>query len=359
MRPIIEAVVDKGCFFEMAANVRPPIITGLARLDGPPVAVMASDPFFYGGAWTADACQKIIRFVDLAETFHLPIVYLCDCPGFMIGLEAEKAATIRHGVRAMAAVNQSHRAVVHGYRAQRRSASPARCNQPAGRFSIRYAWLSARWGSLPLEGGIEAAYRAEIDAAPDPAAKLAEIEDRLNSCARRSAPPRPSGSRRSSIPATPAAALRVRAARRAAAHPGAAVGHHDQAVIVIDAPARASWAVYVPSGEAASHPPPSCPRMRASSTPRLIGSITDVAGILDRLPSRTMTVERAAQSGVIAHMLLRSAAIYAREFPDIVARGIPGAGRGYREASALPQRRLGCRGARISTDKIINASFSF
>src|SRR5262249_42644824 len=52
-------------------------------------------------------------------------------------------------------------------------------NQPAGRFSIRYAWLSARWGSLPLEGGIEAAYRAEIDAAPDRPAKIAEIEDRL------------------------------------------------------------------------------------------------------------------------------------------------------------------------------------
>jgi acetyl-CoA carboxylase carboxyltransferase component len=53
-------------------------------------------------------------------------------------------------------------------------------NQPAGRLSLRYAWLSATWGSLPLEGGIEAAYRAEIDAAPDRKAKLAEIETRLN-----------------------------------------------------------------------------------------------------------------------------------------------------------------------------------
>jgi acetyl-CoA carboxylase carboxyltransferase component len=53
-------------------------------------------------------------------------------------------------------------------------------HQPAGRLSLRYAWLSASWGSLPLEGGIEAAYRAEIDAAPDPKAKLAEIEERLN-----------------------------------------------------------------------------------------------------------------------------------------------------------------------------------
>ena len=76
MRPIIEAVVDKGSFFEMAANFGRSIITGLARLEGRAGRVLASDPFFYGGAWTADACQKIMRFVDLAETFHLPVVYL-------------------------------------------------------------------------------------------------------------------------------------------------------------------------------------------------------------------------------------------------------------------------------------------
>src|SRR5262249_47027510 len=105
MRPIVEAVVDKGSFFEMSRMFGRPMITGLARIDGLPVAVMGSDPFFYGGAWTADACDKIIRFVDLAETFHLPVLYLCDCPGFHVGLEAEKSATIRKGVRAMAAVN--------------------------------------------------------------------------------------------------------------------------------------------------------------------------------------------------------------------------------------------------------------
>src|SRR5205807_9058136 len=107
MRPIIEALVDRGSFFEMGRMFGRSVITGLARLDGRAVAVMASDPYFYGGAWTADACQKVVRFVDLAQTFHLPVVYLLDCPGFLIGLEAERAATIRHGVRAMAAINQT------------------------------------------------------------------------------------------------------------------------------------------------------------------------------------------------------------------------------------------------------------
>ncbi|MFZ4410977.1 MAG: carboxyl transferase domain-containing protein, partial [Paracraurococcus sp.] len=131
-----------------------------------------------GGAWSADTCQKVIRFVDLAETFHLPVVYLMDCPGFMIGLEAEQRATIRWGVRAMAAVNQS---TVPWCTIIVRNAFGVAgvVHQPASRFSVRHAWPSARWGSLPLEGGIEAAYRADLDAAEDRGAALAEIEARL------------------------------------------------------------------------------------------------------------------------------------------------------------------------------------
>ncbi len=178
MRPIIESMVDRGSFFEMGRHFGRSVITGLARLNGLPVAVMAGDPFYYAGSWTADACAKVVRFVDLAETFHLPVVYLMDCPGFMIGLEAEKAATIRWGVRAMAAVNQS---TVPWCTVIVRNAFGVAgvVHQPAGRFSLRYAWPSARWGSLPLEGGIEAAYRAELDAAEDRAAKMEEIEARL------------------------------------------------------------------------------------------------------------------------------------------------------------------------------------
>lgn len=179
MRPIIESVVDRGSFFEVGKNFGKPIIVGLARLEGRAVLLLASDSFHYGGSWTADACQKVVRWVDFAETFHLPIVYLMDCPGFMIGLDAEKTATIRHGVRVMAAVNQT---TVPWCTVILRNAFGVAgvVHQPADRFSIRYAWPSAYWGSLPLEGGIEAAYRADIDAAEDKAAKLEEIQERLN-----------------------------------------------------------------------------------------------------------------------------------------------------------------------------------
>src|SRR5262245_4576062 len=178
MRAIGEAVVDRGSFFEIAPLYGCSMITGLARLDGWPVALMASDPMYYGGAWTADTCQKVERFVDLAQTFHLLVVYLVDCPGFLIGSQAEQTGTIKQGVRAMSAIFQTTIpwcAVI--IRNVFGVAGAAHRN--GGRYCMRYAWPSGRWGSLPLEGGIEAAYRADLDAAPDPKQKLAEIEDRL------------------------------------------------------------------------------------------------------------------------------------------------------------------------------------
>ena len=178
MRNIIRAVVDLGSFFEMASLFGRSIITGFARLDGWPIALMASDPFFSGGAWTADTCEKIGRFVDMAQTFHLPVVYLADCPGFAVGLEAEKAGTIRAGVRVMTAISQT---TVPWCSIIIRNAFGVAggAHRPAGRYSVRYSWLSGAWGSLPLAGGVEAAYRAEIDAADDPKAKLQEISARL------------------------------------------------------------------------------------------------------------------------------------------------------------------------------------
>jgi acetyl-CoA carboxylase carboxyltransferase component len=178
MRAIVEAVVDRGSFFEIASLYGRSVVTGLARLDGWPVALMASDPYFYGGAWAADTCQKVERFVDLAQTFHLPVVYLVDCPGFLIGLDAETTGTIKQGVRAMSAIWQT---TVPWCAVIVRNAFgvAGAAHRNGGRYCVRYAWPSGRWGSLPLEGGIEAAYRADLDAAPDPAARMAEIEARL------------------------------------------------------------------------------------------------------------------------------------------------------------------------------------
>ncbi len=178
MRPIVEAVVDQGSFFEIGKMWGRSVITGLARLDGWPVGILASDPFHYGGAWTADASQKAARMADLAATFHLPVVHLVDIPGFLIGLEAERAATIRYGVRALSAIFQA--GVPWCTVLVRKVFGVAGMgHQSDERYGVRYAWPSGDWGSLPVEGGIEAAYRAEIAAAEDPQAHLAAIQERM------------------------------------------------------------------------------------------------------------------------------------------------------------------------------------
>ncbi len=178
MRPILASVLDTGSFFEMGKAWGRSVITGLGRLDGWPVAILASDPYHYGGAWTADACRKAIRLVDLAETFHLPVVHFVDIPGFLIGTEAERSGVMRYGTQALTAIRQAR--VPWCAMMVRKAFGMAGLSQRNGTDAfVRYAWPSAQWGSLPIAGGVDAAYRAVIEAAPDPAAKRREIETKL------------------------------------------------------------------------------------------------------------------------------------------------------------------------------------
>ncbi len=176
MRRIVEAVVDLGSFFELAPLYGPTQIVGLARMAGQPVGVLANDPYFYAGAMTADGAQKVRRFVELCDTFHLPIVSLVDEPGFMIGPDAERAATIRHGVAALGAVMQSTIPWLSVIVRKVYGVAGAAHFGPEG---TTIAWPSAESGALPIEGGVAVAFRREIDAAPDPEARRRELEERI------------------------------------------------------------------------------------------------------------------------------------------------------------------------------------
>ena len=179
MRPVINAIVDRDSFFEIGKKWGKSIITGLARLDGVAVALFAEDPMIYGGAWTADASRKLIRLLDLASTFHLPLVHLVDCPGFLIGKQSEEEATIRFGSSALAALGQA--TVPFCSVVIRKAFGVAgAANTKPGSHHFRFAWPSGDWGSLPIEGGIEVAYKAELAEADDFDAHLQEIKDRLN-----------------------------------------------------------------------------------------------------------------------------------------------------------------------------------
>ena len=179
MRRILDAVVDRDSLFEIGRRWGGSIITAFARLDGWPVAIIASDVMVCAGAWTAEAAQKLTRFIELAETFQLPVVNFVDIPGLMIGVDAEKAGTLRHGGRALASVYQ---ATVPWCTIIIRKAFGVAGSGMSNhtRFRYRYAWPSGDWGSLPIEGGIEVAYKAQLEAAADRDALRQEIIDRLN-----------------------------------------------------------------------------------------------------------------------------------------------------------------------------------
>jgi len=178
IRPILEALVDRGSLFEIGRAWGRSIVTGLARVNGVSVAVLASDPGQMGGTWTAAASRKMTRFIELAETFRLPVVHFVDVGGFTIGSQAEKAGTIRDGTRTLSTIFQS--TVPWCAVILRRAFGVAGAGMfDHTRFRYRIAWPSGDWGSLPPEGGVEAAFKARIEAAPDPQAAKREIHERL------------------------------------------------------------------------------------------------------------------------------------------------------------------------------------
>ncbi|HEX7036737.1 MAG TPA: carboxyl transferase domain-containing protein [Pseudomonadales bacterium] len=176
MRAIVEMVVDRDSFFEIGATFGPSQIAGLARLDGQPVGVLANDCRHYAGAMTAEAAQKYRRFVEMCDTFHLPIVNFVDQPGFMIGPDAERAGTIRFGMAAVAAAAQ---ATVPWASIQVHKGFGVATAAHFGNEAYVLAWPSVESGALPLEGGVAVAFHREIAAAEDPDAKRREIEERL------------------------------------------------------------------------------------------------------------------------------------------------------------------------------------
>jgi acetyl-CoA carboxylase carboxyltransferase component len=176
MRAALNMIFDANSVFEMGALYGPSQICALATLNGQPVGVLANDCQHYAGAMTAEAAQKYRRFVEMCDTFHLPIVNLIDQPGFMIGPESEAAGTIRYGMAAVAAAAQSTVpwAVIQVHKG---FGVATAAHYAPGAYIL--AWPSVESGPLPVEGGVAVAFHREIAAAPDPEAKRRELEDRL------------------------------------------------------------------------------------------------------------------------------------------------------------------------------------
>ena len=178
MHDLVSLVVDEGSFFEIGPLFGRSRITGLARVHGYPVGVIANNPMHGAGATDVTSGEKVIRLLQLCDTFHLPVVSFADEPGFMVGKESERRGIERAGAR-MIWTTCSSRMPWITFVVRRLFGVAGQCqHRPSGMFR-RYAWPSASWGSMPIQGGVAAAYRREIENAPDPEAKRAEIEQRL------------------------------------------------------------------------------------------------------------------------------------------------------------------------------------
>ena len=176
MRDLIVHVVDQSSWFEISPFYGQGQITGLARINGAVVGIIANDCKHFAGAMTATGSQKAKRMMELCDTFHIPIVNFLDEPGFMIGPEAEQEATIRYGMSAVAAACQS--TVPWATIAVHKSFGVASAAHFAPN-NYKLAWPSYEMGALPVEGGVAVAFHREIAAAPDPDAKRRELEEKL------------------------------------------------------------------------------------------------------------------------------------------------------------------------------------
>lgn len=178
MHRLVRMVCDLDSDFEIRPTYGKSVITMLARLGGRPVGIIANNPMIYAGAMDVHSARKQIHFMELCDTFHIPLVFFVDVPGFMVGLKAEEEGTLREGMRVVYVAGKlSVPTITLVIRKCYGMAGMATCNK--NDIDLKLAWPSAEWGSLPVEGGVAAAFRREILAAPDPAAREKEIEAEL------------------------------------------------------------------------------------------------------------------------------------------------------------------------------------
>jgi acetyl-CoA carboxylase carboxyltransferase component len=182
VRKLLRGVVDPGSLFEIAPDYGRARITAFARVDGYPVGIMANNARYLGGSTDAAAGEKVIHLIQLCDQFHLPLVSFADEPGFMVGPDAERGGIETAGARLVWETCRSRMPWIT-FVIGRLFGVGGQCHhRPSGMFR-RYAWPSARWGSMHISGGASAAYRRVIEAADDPAAKLREIEETLEALA--------------------------------------------------------------------------------------------------------------------------------------------------------------------------------
>jgi acetyl-CoA carboxylase carboxyltransferase component len=169
VRDVIDALFDEGSVLELRRGFGAGMVTALARVDGRPLGVIANDPAHLGGAIDAPGADKAARFMGLCDAFGLPLVFLADTPGFMVGPESEKTATVRHFSRMF--VTGANLSVPTGTVVLRKGYGLGAQAMAGGSFKAPLfcvGWPTSEFGAMGLEGAVRLGMRRELEAFEDP-----------------------------------------------------------------------------------------------------------------------------------------------------------------------------------------------
>jgi acetyl-CoA carboxylase carboxyltransferase component len=177
VRPVIQTLFDRGSVLELRPQFGVGIITALARLDGRPVGVVANNPRHLGGAIDGDAADKATRFLQLCQAHGIAVVSLCDTPGFMVGPEAERTATVRRfGAMFIAGARLTVPLCTVVLRKGYGLGAMAMAGGDLKAPLLCVAWPTGEFGGMGLEGAVRLGFRKELAAITDPAGRQQRYE---------------------------------------------------------------------------------------------------------------------------------------------------------------------------------------
>src|SRR5271154_2882088 len=182
VRRVVETIFDEGSVLELRGGFGPGMVTALARLDGRPLGVLANDPTHLGGAIDSDGADKAARFLQLCDAFELPVLFLCDTPGFMVGPAAEQTATVRHFARMF--LGGANLSIPTGTIVLRKGYGLGAQAMAGGGFKaplFTVAWPTSEFGAMGLEGAVSLGMRRELDAIEDDQARERVFEQMIAS----------------------------------------------------------------------------------------------------------------------------------------------------------------------------------
>lgn len=169
IKSVIHTLADEGSVLELREHFSPGMVTALARFEGKPIGIIANNPLHLAGAIDANCADKSARFIQLCDAFDLPVLFLCDCPGIMVGPEAEKSALVRHAARLfLTGANLSTPFFTIILRKSYGLGAQAMAGGSFKATNFTVCWPTGELGGMGLEGAVTLGYRKELMAVKDP-----------------------------------------------------------------------------------------------------------------------------------------------------------------------------------------------